>query len=708
MKSVFFSAVVVFFSLAARGQAGSGDPNFLVGQAANNTVRNISVDSNDRIYITGEFTQFKGGASMRTVRLLPNGLVDATWVGSANGGVDGPVRGSALQPNKRLLIGGLFNQVQGTARKNLARLDSNGALDPSFTVGLGPNNEVTDISEANGRIGISGYFSQYNGTAVPTFAVLNSSGSLDPAFSYPTNGVVSRCILVRPNQQVYLGGSFTFFGSTAVGRLVRLLPNGQMDPTFQVGAGFNGPVDVLYEQPDGKLLVGGSFTSYQGAPVGRIARLLPNGSLDPTWVVGVGASSTVRALSMDSQGRILVGGQFLYFNGSYVLYVTRLMPNGTLDNTFSTGMGLNGTVEALAHQSDGKMLVGGNFTLFQTTTVVGRLVRLLTNPCVPATAPVLTQISGGKCPGDSVTLAVVGGALVQSTQWTWYSGGCGSNPVGTGSQWKGLISQPDTLWVRGTGACMGPCSFILVQPPLDTAAPVPLVSQLPTLTGLCQVALPAPPYAVDSCSGTVVGTTTGPALFTTPGTHYIDWTFTDASGNASQQIQQCVVYGLANTVLVDSTTLPQATLLSSHNSPQAVYQWLRCDSNFAPALGGNVRYWMPKGPGIYAVRVEEEGCVDTSQCIVYTYQNIGLVERSLQRAAVPWNQESAFLFIPQDGNGAGNLRIIDGWGRTIDTIRLESDQREFMWKHPAGVYIFQWISDSGHPLSSFGAVYSMN
>lgn len=706
MKSVFFSAVVVFFSLAAQGQAGSGDPNFLVGQAANNTVRNISVDSNDRIYITGEFTQFKGGAAMRTVRLLPNGLVDATWVGSANGGVDGPVRGSALQPNKRLLIGGLFNQVQGTARKNLARLDSNGALDPSFTVGLGPNNEVTDISEANGRIGISGYFSQYNGTAVPTFAVLNSSGSLDPAFSYPTNGVVSRCILVRPNQQVYLGGSFTFFGSTAVGRLVRLLPNGQMDPTFQVGTGFNGPVDVLYEQPDGKLLVGGSFTSYQGVPVGRIARLLPNGSLDPSCVVGVGASSTVRALSMDSQGRILLGGQFLYFNGSYVLYVTRLMPNGTLDNTFSTGMGLNGTVEALAHQSDGKMLVGGNFTLFQTTTVVGRLVRLLTNPCVPATAPVLTQIAGGKCPGDSVTLAVVGGALVQSTQWTWYSGGCGSNPVGTGSQWKGLISQPDTLWVRGTGTCVGPCSFIPVQPPLDTAAPVPLVSQLPTLTGLCQVALPAPPYAVDSCSGTVVGTTTGPALFTTPGTHYIDWTFTDASGNASQQIQQCVVYGLANTVLVDSTTLPQATLLSSHNSPQAVYQWLRCDSNFAPALGGNVRYWMPKGPGIYAVRVEEEGCVDTSQCIVYTYQNIGLVERSLQRAAVHWNQESAFLFIPQDGKGAGNLRIIDGWGRTIDTIRLESGQREFKWKHPAGVYIFQWIPDSGHPLSSFGAVYS--
>lgn len=708
MRVFVWTGIALFFSgFALFGQAGNRDASFLVGAGANQAVRQVHVDALDRIYVTGEFTSFNGASALRTVRLLPNGSTDPTWLGSQLAGVDGPVRGSALQANLRLLLGGLFNFVQGSARKNLARLDSNGVLDASFQVGTGPNNEVTGISESNSRIAITGFFNQYNGTPVPTYAVLLSNGALDPTFTYPTTTPLSRCVAVRPNHQVYVGGSFTAFGGAPAGRLVRLMSNGTLDTSFHTATGFNGPVEVLLEQPDGKLLVGGSFTTYNGQPAVRVARLLSNGDLDPAFNPGTGASSTVRALALDAQGRIVVGGQFTTFNGNAQPFVVRLLANGTPDVTFVVGTGLNGNPHAAVHQSSGKIVLGGVFTQVQGVSS-GRIVRLLTNPCVPATAPVLTQIAGGKCPGDSVTLAVVGGALVQSTQWTWYSGGCGSNPVGTGSQWKGLISQPDTLWVRGTGACIGPCSFIPVLPPVDTAAPVPLVSQLPTLTGLCQVALPAPPYAVDSCSGTVVGTTTGPALFTTPGTHYIDWTFTDASGNASQQIQQCVVYGLANTVLVDSTTLPQATLLSSHNSPQAVYQWLRCDSNFAPALGGNVRYWMPKGPGIYAVRVEEEGCVDTSQCIVYTYQNIGLVERSLQRAAVHWNQESAFLFLPQDGKGAGNLRIIDGWGRTIDTIRLESDQREFKWKHPAGVYIFQWIPDSGHPLSSFGAVYSMN
>lgn len=708
MKAFIWTGIALLLSGSALlGQAGNRDATFMVGVGANQAVRQVHVDGQDRVYVTGEFTLFNGASALRTVRLLPNGSTDPTWLGSQLAGVDGPVRGSALQANRRLLVGGLFDIIQGSARKNLARLDSNGVLDASFQVGTGPNNEVTGISESNGRIAITGYFNSYNGTSVPTYAVLLPNGSLDPAFTYPAATPLTRCVAVRPNHQVYVGGSFTAFGGTPAGRLVRLMPNGTLDTSFHTTTGFNGPVEVLLEQPDGKLLVGGSFTTYNGQPAVRVARLLANGDLDPGFNTGTGASSTVRALSMDALGRIVVGGQFTTFNGSAQPFVVRLLANGTPDATFVVGAGLNGNPYAAVHQSTGKIILGGVFTQVQGVSA-GRIVRLLTNSCLPATAPVLAQVGGGKCPGDTVTLAVVGGALNQSTQWTWYSDGCGSNPVGTGSQWKGLISQPDTLWARGTGACSGICSSIAVQPPVDTAAPIPLISPLPTVFGLCQVALPSPPYAVDSCSGTVVGTTTGPAQFTTPGTHYIDWTFTDASGNFTQQIQQCVVYGLANTVLVDSTTLPQATLFSSHNSPQAVYQWLRCDSNYAPALGGNVRYWMPKGPGIYAVRVEEEGCVDTSQCLVYTYQNIGLEETALHRAAVYWNQESAMLVLPEDSKDAGNLRILDGWGRTVERVRLETDQRDFRWKHPAGVYIFQWIPDSGHPFSSFGAVYPMH
>jgi uncharacterized delta-60 repeat protein len=695
MRVFVWTGIALFFSgFALFGQAGNRDASFLVGAGANQAVRQVHVDALDRIYVTGEFTSFNGASALRTVRLLPNGSTDPTWLGSQLAGVDGPVRGSALQANRRLLLGGLFNFVQGSARKNLARLDSNGVLDASFQVGIGPNNEVTGISESNSRIAITGFFNQYNGTPVPTYAVLLSNGALDPTFTYPTTTPLSRCVAVRPNHQVYVGGSFTAFGGAPAGRLVRLMSNGTLDTSFHTATGFNGPVEVLLEQTDGKLLVGGSFTTYNGQPAVRVARLLSNGDLDPAFNPGTGASSTVRALALDAQGRIVVGGQFTTFNGNAQPFVVRLLANGTPDVTFVVGSGLNGNPHAAVHQSSGKIVLGGVFTQVQGVSS-GRIVRLLTNPCVPATAPVLTQIAGGKCPGDSVTLAVVGGALVQSTQWTWYSGGCGSNAVGTGSQWKGLISQPDTLWVRGTGACIGPCSFIPVQPPLDTAAPVPLVSQLPTLTGLCQVALPAPPYAVDSCSGTVVGTTTGPALFTTPGTHYIDWTFTDASGNASQQSQQVVVFGLINTVLVDSAATPAPSLTSSHASPQANYQWLRCDSAYAPVSGATSRSWVPAKTGFYAVRVEEAGCVDTSDCLYYIRTGIGLYEY-LPYVGWTFSDGNGLFFQKPTTSASVYLRLFDATGRSFGEWLLGPEEVQHpISLLPSGIYHWSLESTSG-------------
>ncbi len=690
---IFLLGCALGATLSAAGQAGNRDLSFLVGTGASHAVRNLHVDASDRIYVTGEFTSFNGMPALRTVRLLPTGSTDPTWQGSQALGVDGPIRGSALQPNKRLLIGGLFDNIQGAARKNLARLDSNGALDPSFQVGAGANNEITGISESNGRIGITGYLSQYNGTPVPTYAVLTSSGALDPAFTYPSGTPLSRCILIRPNHQVYLGGSFSSFGGAAAGRLVRLHSNGTLDTSFHTAVGFNGPVEVLLEQPDGKLLVGGSFTTYNGQPAVRIARLLANGNLDPTFGPGTGASSTVRALALDAQGRIVVGGQFTTFNGVSQPFVVRLQPNGTPDPAFAIGTGLNGNPHAAAHQSNGKIVLGGVFTQYQGVNA-GRILRLLTNPCVPASTPVLQATFNGSCPGDTALLAATG-SLNQSAQWTWYTGSCGGAVVGQGAQIKMVLTGPTTLWVRGTGACAGTCASLAVAPPADTVAPVPNLANLPTVTGLCTVSLAAPPYATDACAGILVGTTNGPGTITAPGTHNVVWTFTDPSGNASQQIQQYVVFGLANAVLVDSTTVPEVTLSSSHNSPQASYQWLRCDSAYAPIPDAVTRFWMPAKTGVYAVRVEESGCVDTSDCLAFVQQGIGFPE---YRAAPIYLVSVNGKLVVRTEMGvipAGTLALFDAWGRRVFTGEVSSDRPELDFQPPFGMYLFQWSSPSG-------------
>lgn len=690
----FLAVCALSAALTASGQAGNRDLSFLVGTGANQAVRSLHVDASDRIYVTGEFTTFNGASALRTVRLLPTGSTDPTWLGSQNTGVDGPVRGSALQSNKRLLIGGLFNNVQGVARNNLARLDSNGALDPTFQVGTGASNEITGISEANGRIAITGYFSHYNGTPVPTYAILTSTGALDPSFSYPSSIPLTRCVLVRPNHQVYVGGSFNLFGGAAAGRLVRLLANGSRDTSFHTSVGFNGPVEVLLEQPDGKLLVGGSFTTYNGQPAVRIARLLSNGNLDPTFTPGAGANSTVRALALDGQGRIVVGGQFTTFDGASQPFLVRLLPNGVRDHpTFVVGTGLNGNPYAAAHQSNGKILLGGVFTQYQGLNG-GRIVRLLTNPCVPAGSPVVQVAFNGSCPGDTVLLTA-SGALNQSAQWTWYTGSCGGTVVGQGAQFKTVLSGTSTFWVRGTGGCAGVCTSLTVDPPTDTTAPIPNLTNLPTVTGLCSVTLSAPPYATDACAGLLVGTTNGPGTITAPGSHNVVWTYTDPSGNASQQSQQYVVMGLANVVLADSSTAPQVTLYSSHNGPMAAYQWLRCDSAYAPIPGASSRFWMPTHSGLFSVRVEESGCVDTAQCVAFIRQSIGHSEIPNARTVLVWSENAWKLQFPSAAGSTGTLTVHDALGQCLYQGRHSTDQPKVLLIIPSGIYWARWFPDSG-------------
>src|SRR5205823_1619146 len=141
-------------------------------------------------------------------------------------------------------------------------------------------------------------------------------------------------------------------------------PDGTLDTTFDPGA--NSDVLALAVQADGKILVGGNFTTLGGGvcttTTSRIRRLHPAGSIDTTF--DPGANSCVLALAVQADGKILVGGFFSTLGGggtgTTTRYPTRLLnADGTLDTSFDPGA--NGTVYALAVQTDGKILVAGNF-----------------------------------------------------------------------------------------------------------------------------------------------------------------------------------------------------------------------------------------------------------------------------------------------------------------------------------------------------------
>ncbi|EKE19188.1 MAG: hypothetical protein ACD_9C00099G0001, partial [uncultured bacterium] len=119
---------------------------------------------------------------------------------------------------------------------------------------------------------------------------------------------------------------------------------------------------VLLLQPDGKILIGGTFTTYNGTSRNHIARINADGTLDTTFSPGSGANDDIYSLVLQSDGKILVGGPFTTYNGTSRNYIARINSNGSLDTTFNPGSGANNILHSTVIQPDGKILIGGGFT----------------------------------------------------------------------------------------------------------------------------------------------------------------------------------------------------------------------------------------------------------------------------------------------------------------------------------------------------------
>ena len=124
-------------------------------------------------------------------------------------------------------------------------------------------------------------------------------------------------------------------------------------------------------QPDGRIIIGGEFTHVDGVALNHIARLNADGSLDTTFAPGTGFDGTVYALALQPDGNVVVGGAFQSFNAYTRPGLTRLDPFGNLDHELPHRRGANDAVYSLALQPDGKVLLAGIFTSFNQTRRVG-------------------------------------------------------------------------------------------------------------------------------------------------------------------------------------------------------------------------------------------------------------------------------------------------------------------------------------------------
>ncbi|HRH39634.1 MAG TPA: delta-60 repeat domain-containing protein, partial [Flavobacteriales bacterium] len=104
--------------------------------------------------------------------------------------------------------------------------------------------------------------------------------------------------------------------------------DGTLDLSFTVGTGFNSNVYAMALQADGKVLVGGLFTSYNGTTSNHLARLNADGSYDGTFNMGSGPNGYVSAIAVQPDGKILLSGQFFIYNGTAVPGLIRVNESG--------------------------------------------------------------------------------------------------------------------------------------------------------------------------------------------------------------------------------------------------------------------------------------------------------------------------------------------------------------------------------------------
>ena len=320
------------------------------------------------------------------------GTIDTSFPNGINTGFDGDVFVSKIQSDGKILVGGDFTHYEYNGSNYyspyLIRINSDGSPDFNFYYTLAADDNGWNIDgsvytidiQSDGKILIGGTFNYYyedSSWYSPKIMRFNSNGTFDNTFNVGDgfNNTVFK-IIVQPDNKILVCGEFDQYNNSqtdpsngpAYWRIIRLTEYGSPDTTFNVGFGINwndgGTVYDMVLQPDGKIILGGDFFIYDQSTSYNIARINSNGSYDNTFVVGDGFNDTVRALALQSDGKVIVGGYFDTYNyiDLYNGYIVRLKTNGDLDTRF--GYGLDNGVHSLVIQSDDKILVGGYMGTF--------------------------------------------------------------------------------------------------------------------------------------------------------------------------------------------------------------------------------------------------------------------------------------------------------------------------------------------------------
>lgn len=327
------------------------------------------------VVIGGKFSSVNGTTRKNIAKIKADGTLDTAWDPAANG----QVRALARDAQNNIYVGGFFSDygaaqisIGGQVRNYLAKLSATGTGAADATWNPNPGSAVFALAfDGIDALYVGGSFTNIGGQSIARLAKVSAATATVDASWNPAPGNSSINALVFDGGSVYAAGGFTSIGGQPFKGLARLAATG----TGQADAAWNPapdqPVSALAADGLGNLYVGGSFNAIGGQTRSYLARLAAagNGAADATW--NPAPNSLVTALCADAANNaIFAGGYFTSIGGQSRKFLARLsgMGSGNADGAWDAAA--DSLVLALA-SGGGKVYAGGSFSHVATQLRMG-------------------------------------------------------------------------------------------------------------------------------------------------------------------------------------------------------------------------------------------------------------------------------------------------------------------------------------------------
>lgn len=630
-----------------------------------------------------------------------------------------------LQPNGKILVVGDFSSCNGSYRNKVFRLNSNGTLDYTFEVNsiIGNKDAYAVVPQPDGNILLGGTFSN-NIIGTPMYGGLvrvSDNGTPDSLFNATAKPNVQmgvKAIIVQPDGKILLGG-----GTNRT--CVRLTAGGMADASFTQSTG-NGIVEDMILQPDGKILLGGSFSSYIVANRNSITRLRANGTSDPSFNPGKGlqynsAAGKMSSFAMQPDGKIVVGGRFDSYNDTLRNNIIRIN-NCASDlhytdyHTICAGETLtwiNGVNYSNNNSTATKIFSNGgvngcdsvvtlNLTVLQPITAIDKRVI-----CVGET---LTWIDGNTYSTANNTAKHTLQSVITGCDSIVTLNLTISQP--TGVDVREICAGETLTWIDGntystanntathilqsvvTG-CDSVVTLNLTINSAVTGVDVRKICTGDTLTWIDgntystvnNTATHTLQSVVTGCDSvvtlnlTINSAVTGTDIQTICAGKTLTWidgnTYSTANNTATHTLQSIVtgcdsVVTLNLSVInINNTVTTSNGTITAETTNNATYQWINCDNGNAHISGQQTSSFTPTANGNYAVKITLDNCTTVSECV--EIKGLGTDNIFISSFVIAPNPAHNSVTINNAPHGA-TLTMTDLTGKIVYTTTLSNSK----------------------------------